>query len=193
MKHRRLICHVLALCLTGCLVWSCAGTTKHQLLSFFFDGVPSPVAEPAEGEQHTEEPKSEVIATAEPRRTRARLFAHEPYQTNRCGACHNPQDGGLLRPPERGLCQGCHQGVPGDARYVHGPVNVKACLFCHHPHASPYEGVLAAAPTDLCLRCHEPDDLTAGPHHEEVEDRSCADCHDAHGGDNRFFLRPGES
>ena len=82
--------------------------------------------------------------------------------------------------------------LPGDARYVHGPVVVSDCFFCHHYHNSIYAGVLIAESTDLCLRCHNGADLTKGAHHEALDQSACTECHDPHVGDNRFFVKQDE-
>ena len=175
----------------SCLVSACSETTKYRVLSFFLDGVPKPETRVAVLETSPGLPGPEGIqAEASPRRPdRVKLYPHPPYRDSRCGSCHDPEDGQPFKTAEQGLCLSCHGEVKSEARYVHGPVNVNACLFCHHHHASPYPKVLVDHVRDLCLRCHAPQDLTVGPHHQTIERQSCVDCHHPHGGSNRFFLK----
>lgn len=170
-------------------VSACSQTTRLKLLNFFFDGVPTPGAT---AEDRTAAQDTQVLEQEEETQERPALVVmhpHPPYRDNRCGACHDVTTGGLFRTPQEGLCQDCHKNIPGNVRYVHGPVAVSDCLFCHHPHTSSLANLLLVEPTSTCLRCHAHDDLMQGTHHERMEEESCTSCHDAHGGDHQFFLK----
>ncbi len=169
---------------------SCSEPTKHRVMTFFLDGVPELGSTPTVGY----EPLPRRVfrggegGAGEVRRAVV-IRAHEPFRKNRCGKCHNSQTHELFRTPAEGLCQGCHTNVPGDVRYVHGPVAVRACLFCHHHHGTPHAYLLRSEPKQLCLKCHERGDLGVGVHHGSLETQDCTECHHAHGEDNRFFLK----
>ena len=177
-------------------VSACAPSVRHSVLTFLFDGVPEPGAEPIVGypvESHAMIGPSGQEADTRPR-ARVVYYAHPPYAENRCGACHNPQDGQVQRSPEEGLCLTCHAELAREPKFLHGPVAVNACTFCHHHHTSTYPKLLLEDPATLCFGCHEEDDLTTGPHHDTGvhEDRGtqpCLQCHDPHGGSDRFFLK----
>lgn len=173
---------------------ACAPTVRHGVLTFFFDGVPEPGAEPTVGypveSQPMVGPAGREAATGP--RARTVHYAHPPYRENRCGTCHNVQDGQLQRSPEEGLCLTCHSELAREPTFLHGPVAVNACTFCHHHHTSIYPQLLLEDPATICFGCHEEDDLTTGPHHEERSTQPCLQCHDPHGGSDRFFLRPNQ-
>ncbi len=197
---------------------ACSPSIRHRVLTFFVDGVPEPGAEltvgyPVESHAIAGLPGPDVVLDTRVSRTRPRArtvyYAHPPYRENRCGSCHNPQDGQVQRSPEEGLCLTCHEELARKPTFLHGPVAVNACTFCHHHHASTYPKLLLVDPTVICFRCHEEDNLTTGPHHDTRahdtgvhdtgvhdtrvhEDRStqpCLQCHDPHGGGDRFFLK----
>jgi predicted CXXCH cytochrome family protein len=168
---------------------ACTESTKYRVLSVFFDGVPKPGQKPPEGAGPGGPGSTEAGPAPAPRPV---TYVHPPFREDRCGACHDPTDGQLLRTPQQGLCQGCHSDVPGSAPFVHGPVAVGDCLFCHNPHASAYPNILLDDATALCFRCHDPADLTKGPYHATVGSQPCIDCHDPHAGRDRFFLKRNE-
>jgi len=173
---------------------ACSPTTKYRVLSFFFDGVPTPGEEEARAAAEKEE-RSGTAAEGEPGRGRPaapQYYAHAPYRENRCGACHDQQTGEVFRSDREGLCSACHAELTAQARYVHGPAAVGECLFCHHYHTSPIEKLLLHREPDLCHRCHDPADLTQGPHHAAIEAGKCTECHDPHGGADPMFLRRAE-
>jgi predicted CXXCH cytochrome family protein len=179
-------------CAIAAMIPACSESTRYRVLSFFLDGVPPPGVEPSRGYPVTSRGMDRAAAPAGGTGAapeRARLFAHTPYRENRCGGCHDPQSGQLVRPVEDGLCILCHKSSPGAVRYVHGPVAVNECLLCHHYHAAPRPNLLLADATATCFQCHEQGDLSEGEHHAAIGQRSCVECHDPHGGEERFFLK----
>ncbi len=190
----RCVSAVLILCLSGLAILSaCSETTKFRVLSFFFDGVPGPgAARAAEQAIAGVAPTDVPAATPGQVVTRPAFRAHPPYHEGRCGGCHDPTTGQLFRTSEEGLCASCHGDLVRDFRYLHGPVAVSACLFCHHHHGGVFPKVLRSDPAGICFRCHQRKDLTEGEHHATIEQQACVECHDAHGGNDRFFLRRAE-
>ncbi|MCP4251150.1 MAG: hypothetical protein GY778_29280 [bacterium] len=173
--------------------WGCSTDARHRVLSFFFDGVPKPGDPVPPGSDRSAVPGADATATDPAARAPRRpIIAHPPYRENKCGSCHNAQTGQLFRSPADGLCRTCHSDVPGSVRYVHGPVAVSDCLFCHHYHGSPHPALLLEEPTSLCTQCHDRDRLAEGSYHATIESESCSDCHYGHGGDDPFFLKRGE-
>jgi len=178
-------------CLAGLLASACSEAARYRVLSFFFDGVPKPGVASAIGEAgERRDASGEPGAVSGLDRLPPPVqYAHPPYRENRCSACHDAQTGNLIRTSEEGLCRSCHSAVPGEVRFVHGPVAVNACDFCHEPHSSSFAGLLVTDPRSLCLRCHDLADLSTGTHHEPTEIRACTQCHSGHGGEDRFFLK----
>ena len=196
---RRYVPHALAaVVLTAAAVLAasaCSGPARHRVLTFFFDGVPKPGGDtPGQdtGEPATDTPESPGDER-KPAANKAVFYNHQPYWENRCRDCHDPNGGQVYQTAEQGLCATCHPDLPGNARYVHGPVAVKSCLFCHHYHRSLHAKLLLDEPDALCFRCHKREGLTEGEHHADIDERPCIECHDPHSGDDRFFLKRGES
>lgn len=192
MARRRTLALLLVSATACCLLLACAETTRYRVLSFFFDGVPAP----GEAERKAAEEAAQAATAEEARRTPkfqtgrvARSDArrmHPPYREMRCGECHAMTTRAVMLTPQDGLCRKCHD-IPEVTGYVHGPVAVSDCLFCHHHHGTQYPKLLLDEPTAVCLRCHDRDDLIEGPHHDGNE--SCIKCHHGHGGSNRYFLK----
>ena len=174
---------------------ACSPTTRYRVLRFFFDGVPEPGAAPRQPGYPAglNVPAGDGTPQQADRwPTGQTVYAHAPYRDNRCGVCHDPQTGELFRTARQGLCRNCHPDVPGPVPYVHGPVAVSDCLFCHHPHNAVYPKLLLTETTALCFRCHERNDLSTDAHPDDVLERACTACHQPHGGENRFFLKRAE-
>jgi predicted CXXCH cytochrome family protein len=170
---------------TSLSLWACSTTARYRVLNFFFDGVPPPGAASTQAAPDATELQGPIPKAA---RAPVIIYAHPPDRENRCGSCHDRTWGQMFRSIEDGLCATCHADIPGQARYVHGPVAVNDCLFCHHHHGTTRPKMLLDDAATLCLSCHDRDDLGEGPHHEPT-DASCVSCHDPHGGQDRFFLK----
>jgi predicted CXXCH cytochrome family protein len=108
-----------------------------------------------------------------------------------CRQCH--VSGSSLRSqrftkPVPRLCYDCHEDHTTANPYVHGPVAVGACLFCHRPHVSTFEHLLRVSQPRLCMRCHETQTAPLSPVHQDTSDQLCTQCHDPHGGTHPLFL-----
>ena len=189
----------LVLCLVmlavGLLCLACSQTTRHDVLSFFFDGVPEPGRARDTAGALTGDRTSPAVEPG-PVATSKQYYAHTPYRENRCEGCHDPTSGQLIRSLSEGLCLTCHSKLTADARFVHGPVAVADCTACHHFHGAPFPNQLLVDPVATCLNCHDREDLSGGDHHagarlesRSSDQRSCEECHNPHGGSDRFFLK----
>lgn len=87
------------------------------------------------------------------------------------------------------LCYDCHEDHRTSNKYVHGPVAVGACLFCHRPHVSTFKHLLKVSQPRLCLRCHEKENYPLSEIHQDVSDQLCTECHDPHGSADSLFLK----
>ena len=114
-----------------------------------------------------------------------------------CTTCHEMALGEAgtqvtLLEPEPALCLICHDeltaAVESDLEWPHFPVT-DSCLYCHDPHASNHENLLAASVPTVCAECHDAEDL-AEPHGGQLTaTASCLRCHQPHGGDQAAMLR----
>ncbi len=78
------------------------------------------------------------------------------------------------------LSASCHAKML-DAKYVHGPVAVGDCGFCH-TQTGKHSFKLSANGAGLCGSCHD----------IKVK-ANCISCHDPHGSAREFQLKPGVS
>jgi predicted CXXCH cytochrome family protein len=164
---------VAAACWVGCSV-----EKDYKILSFFFEGVPTPeelAAQRAGGPD---------LASA------GKYVIHDPYDRDACLECHpSPTDMQLTRADSQG-CRKCHESVLTQYAVMHGPVVGEECLWCHNPHMSVNEHLLRQRPPELCMQCHDEGLMSSQlPAHEDP-DRDCLACHQGHGGPTRGFLRP---
>ncbi len=184
---------------------------SHQVLTFFFTGVPEPgQAEETLVEQlaESEKPGKNVRVTIDTD------FAHGPFGAGACNLCHQSRVGSVfsqersstpvtnerqvsprLAYPLAELCVGCHgDKQPSAAQsaglWQHGPVANGLCTVCHNPHKAPRQYMLLADnSTVLCGQCHSKNDLRHTRDHNQAETNECSDCHNPHVGKSRFLLR----
>ncbi len=136
----------------------CDKYTRHEVLTFFFTGVPPlEEGEAAEG-QVLKKIKGKPIPEVN-------YFVHGPYAAKQCYQCHAlspavsfketgkrgvysiPLGGqlvGILVTPLKGLCLECHPPKPVRAAHWSdkAPVSEGNCTFCHDPHRSPFRYML---------------------------------------------------
>ena len=170
----------------------CDPVKRYKLLSFFFDGVPSPYASKVE---IAPEDANAVIQLADADVEGAPLSQiassrHEP--ANDCDQCHIKEvrrTGKKFRQPLPQLCYRCHSDYTKTQTYVHGPVAVGDCLFCHDPHQSNYVKLQKAPQPQLCYQCHDPEEIAAIKEHRKGPMKICTYCHDPHAGSARKLLK----
>jgi len=171
---------VAGACALAALSLACSSTTRHKVLTFFFDGVPPlQTAEAAPGA-----PSGAPAAAGVPREVPR---DHGPYAARLCGACHLAQATNALIAPRDQICFRCHE-IALNRKYVHGPIASGGCLVCHDPHASGNRALLVSGSDRFCFHCHDRDVVHGIAGHEGLEE-GCTDCHDAHASDERFLLR----
>jgi predicted CXXCH cytochrome family protein len=159
------------------LLCGCEASTRYQVLSFFFDGVPDP------------ERQSETLGNSVGRdafgRPKFSGSIHGPFGAKMCTACHNADTNALLLPRDK-LCLKCHTFDPGVRQ--HGPVASGGCLVCHDPHRSAYQYLLVSSAKQFCMFCHEPKEIYSREAHKDLT-VDCTECHNPHGSDSAFFLK----
>lgn len=164
----------------GVLVVSCDEVEHYNTLTFFFDGVP-----PLGQEGLQEELINSNFQESTQRRPKQLWYVHEPQKD--CTLCHGKgkQQRGFslqvrLTAPVPKLCYGCHADYTVSAPFVHGPVAVGQCLFCHNPHKSKIEHLLKEPEPKLCYLCHDINTVELIPAHFTNQQFACTDCHNAH-------------
>ena len=188
MMKRIYIYEILFFFLSVIIITACSATTRYQVLSSIFDGVPNPNA------KQKEISDSLLVDTLY---TRSNLTAaikepefiyHPPYQNRMCGGCHNKLKGNELIKSIPDLCYNCHENLTGKNPALHGPVAMGDCNVCHSPHLAKNKFLLVRKGRELCLHCHELNQINENKNHFAVEEYECLDCHDPHSGKDRFLL-----
>ena len=172
----------------GILVVSCGEMERHNVLTFFFEGVP-----PLGQDQFTEELVDSDSSQFSQTRPKQVWFVHQPRKD--CTLCHDKnrqrvfssQTYLIKTVPE--LCYECHADYTTSASYVHGPVAVGQCLLCHNPHRSRIEHLLKEPTPQLCYVCHNIDTVKLIPAHLIKEQFACTDCHNAHTSSIKYLLK----
>lgn len=178
---------VLLVCLGG-LVLSCDEVERHKALTFFFDGVP-----PLGGAEFDHGPFDSNSSEQEQAGQRPTWYVHEPVKD--CSNCHRKQRPQSLSSqthliaPVPQLCWKCHTDPTTSASFVHGPVAVGQCLFCHNQHRSKIEHLLIKAQPNLCYLCHDRSMIELIPAHLTQQTSACTDCHYPHAGPTKALLR----
>lgn len=180
------------LVLFGIFFVSCDDVERHEALTFFFDGVPPLRPEDLQGESL--DPNSPEFAQTG--QTPA-WYVHEPRKD--CSICHGKRKQRgfssqiYLTSSVPKLCYNCHTDYTVSAPFVHGPVAVGQCLFCHNPHKSKIEHLLIAPEPGLCYQCHDIDTIELIAAHLPKQLSSCTDCHNAHASSTKGLLKGSSS
>jgi predicted CXXCH cytochrome family protein len=169
---------------------ACSTSKNYKILSFFFDGVPSPVSENAVLAADTvsipvSADQNQVLAQNEI----PKIKPHPPYHDRQCGSCHDQSTMGKLLKPLPDLCYQCHEDFGSKYKVVHGPIGGGQCNMCHSPHMSANQHLLTRTEQPLCLFCHDPKQIWDEVYHAEKRDVDCIVCHNPHGGEDRNLLR----
>lgn len=171
------------------MVQGCSPSKHYNLLSFFFDGVPTP-------EEAGPVQKRDTISVADSTLAANTAMVkevnqmHTPYQDKQCNSCHDQSRMGKLIRLQPDLCYECHENFSQKFEVVHGPVGGGFCTTCHNPHMSVNNNLLIRKGQSLCLHCHESESLVDVQEHKGIDETSCTTCHDPHGGKDANFLKP---
>jgi predicted CXXCH cytochrome family protein len=167
---------------------SCNEIERHEVLTFFFDGVP-----PLEQERLAGEPLETTPAQLAQTAEAPVWYVHEARKD--CSNCHSKRkqrgfssDPRLIAPIPQ-LCYNCHTDFTASAAFVHGPVAVGQCLYCHNPHKSQIKYLLSRPEPELCYQCHDINTIELIPAHLPKQLSACTDCHDPHASSNKALLK----
>jgi predicted CXXCH cytochrome family protein len=175
-------------------VAGCDEVERHKTLTFFFDGVPPLMGEEVVTKKGQADSDSQKLSQMQ---RKSAWFVHEPRKD--CTLCHGKrrQKGFSLRTyltaPVPGLCYNCHADYTVSASFVHGPVAVGQCLFCHNPHKSKIEHLLNEPEPKLCYLCHNIKAVELIPAHLTKQTSACTDCHEAHASSTKALLKAASS
>ncbi len=167
---------------------SCNEVEQHNVLTFFFDGVP-----PLGGEELGEGPVDSNLQERAQTRPEAVWYVHGPQKD--CTTCHGKRSQRWfstqtrLTAPVPKLCYDCHTDYTVSASFVHGPVSAGQCLFCHNPHRSKIKHLLKEPEPRLCYLCHNRNMIESIPGHSTELSSVCTNCHNAHASSTRYLLK----
>ena len=178
-------------------ITGCNKVDRHKILSFFFDGVP-----PLEAKTEVREDVAAVDVNEQAVPIKAqggakqRRTVHGPNRE--CTQCHKKQEKagrwGMTKlekdVPE--MCYDCHKNYMVselEGQYVHGPVAIGECSFCHDPHDSRFDFLLNESIPQLCYRCHEQRRIELISAHDEDTISRCNLCHEAHSSSKKKLLK----
>ena len=176
----------------GIFFVSCDKVNRQEVLTFFFDGVP-----PLRPEMLQEGPLDSNSIEPVQAGQKPGWYIHEPRKD--CSNCHGKRKRRsfstqiYLTDPVPKLCYNCHTDYTISASYVHGPVAVGQCLFCHNPHKSKIEHLLIAPEPGLCYQCHDIDTIELIAAHLTEQLSACTNCHYAHASSVKALLKEGSS
>ncbi len=206
--------HIIMILFLTALLAGCEPQARHQVLTFFFTGVPpldeaGSVAEVKEPPQptHAKIPEKPTLNIQKP------LFSHPVWASGTCNPCHEStgtfSTPGVTRSPstvfktgggkpgrlilaKNELCIQCHKDktqkrAMTDNLWLHNTTAKGDCLTCHDPHQSNNAKTLRQAPSLICLPCHKEGKFLATPTHQKGEE--CLSCHNPHMGLDRNLLK----
>jgi predicted CXXCH cytochrome family protein len=171
----------------GVLVVSCNEVERYKVLTFLFDGV-TPLRRQGLKDELIDSDSQGPAQT----RPKSLWYVHEPRKD--CTLCHGKREQRRfsvqthLIAPVPQLCYDCHTDYTVSVPFVHGPVAVGQCLFCHNPHKSKIEHLLKEPEPKLCYLCHDINTIESMPAHLPEQLSGCTDCHDPHAGSARALL-----
>jgi predicted CXXCH cytochrome family protein len=172
----------------GFFVLSCNEVERHQVLTFFFDGVP-----PLGRQELDEQSPGSGLPQIEQVTPEPLWYVHEARKD--CTNCHNFERQRVistetyLHTPIPRLCYNCHTDYTISAPYVHGPVAVGQCLQCHHHHKSKIKHILKEPEPELCYKCHDSYAIELIPGHLTKQMSMCTNCHNPHASSTEALLK----
>lgn len=171
---------------------SCTTQKKYEVLSFFFDGVPTPQAADINLVVDSLSVMDSTNLLAKSNEvTKSHFQLHLPYGKKECISCHDQKLIGKTVETQPQLCYKCHDDYKENFKFVHGPVGGGYCSICHDPHKSQLDKLLKQPTEQLCLNCHASSTVYDNKFHLNTRKTSCIECHNPHGGENRFLPQHG--
>ncbi len=170
------------------LLTSCDRYARYSVLSFFFDGVPHPDAQPEQA--YTEKGDKPARPAAMPQFSHPSRNIKDP-----CSFCHESRSNMLI--PAKDVCIKCHGNIRNKLAYIHPPAAVD-CFLCHDVHNGKTVNMIKETGDSLCYNCHyskdglELTDKTGTAHAMAVKEKlPCLSCHNPHGGNSSDFIITG--
>ena len=168
---------------------SCSPRIKHNVLTFFFDGVAArDTIKTDSAIKNINDTNVKEIISPVAVIENADFTLHYPYKEKEGYSCHDENSKSELILPQPDLCYTCHDDFANKFKYVHGPVSAGYCTQCHNAHMSKEKKLLIRAGQQLCLYCHESGSVFKSDTHKDIADSDCTLCHNPHGGEDRFIL-----
>ncbi|MCL5270033.1 MAG: hypothetical protein M1457_05670 [bacterium] len=170
----------------GLLLLACAPAARHDLLTFFFDGVPSGKEVPSTAAIGPTSARIQrpPMAVAYPIRLVPTpppiVSVHKPFAERQCTECHQISRGMEPLANDERLCDKCHGEQRRRQGWNHGPINLGTCIPCHRAHDSAYPHLLDRPIPQLCLFCHVGALENMPAYHQVAELNDCTKCHDPH-------------
>jgi len=207
----RISAHVIMMLFLTAILTGCEPQARHQVLTFFFTGVPLPDETGSIANDEEQPPTIKVLKKTAPEAPKP-LFSHPVWAAGTCTPCHDSigsfntpgvtrspetvfnSGGGMpgkLTLPKNEICTQCHKDKTpkralADNLWLHNTTAKSDCLACHDPHQSNNEKTLRQAPSKLCLPCHKVGQFLTTPAHQKGEE--CLSCHNPHMGLDKKLL-----
>lgn len=210
----RVSAHIFMILLFTTSLTGCEPHTRHQVLTFFFTGVPPlEESEPvAKIQEQPTPPPAKILEKPGPAASQT-LFSHPVWAAGTCTPCHESMStfstpgvkktlttvfesgggmpGGKLTLAKNELCTQCHKDKTpkralADNLWLHNTTAKGDCLTCHDPHQSNNAKTLRQAPAIICLPCHKEGKFLTTPVHQTKDE--CLSCHNPHMGINKNLL-----
>ena len=188
-------------------VVACSDKTNHEVLTFFFTGIPDDKGQVLVGNVDDQVFSSVGRQGAiTPRRS-----SHSFYISKKCEECHLAlfiRTFGDVKPskqPVRVLgksdvklensyvvsCERCHTKLSSNYTrknnlWRHAPISKGNCTVCHFPHQSKQSFLLKDTSERLCIMCHSEGNIRRNKNHKTLKD--CMSCHNPHLGKNKNLL-----
>lgn len=196
-KKLIILCSMMLVGVFPVIITGCDREARYKILTFFFEGVP-----PLDGEENAVETeittvdKSPQPAVAQKKNISRILQQRRSSKHDWVADCNKCHMGGMgsgkrqLIRPMPDLCYSCHTNYYAAAGYLHGPIAVGECVFCHNPHKTKYVYLQKAPQPELCYRCHVRENMVTITGHKENMETICTDCHDPHVSSMKMLLKP---